>query len=144
MTMRDTLSLDQFTDLLDRHGVDFSCWPDPVLAAQARRQIVASREYREAYAAARDLDALLVRHFNVHDALIEAGTLGRVEAAVMRRIGERVPVTMRWLRNLAAGLVLAMLLGGGFAFVIESRTSVPRDVLVAESLVFGGGEVGLR
>jgi len=138
------LPLTAFAEKLDRHGSDFSRWPDPLLAVQARRLIVSSPEHRSAYEAARALDAMLSAH-SAAAARASFRTSESVAASVLEQIGDRSPVSQRWLRNLAAGLVVATLLGAGFALVIEAGTApAPGEILLAESLVFGTSEAELR
>ena len=98
-------------EALDRYGADLSAWPDPALAGEARRRVLADRAFRGSFEAAAALDAGLAALRDEIDAGVAAtGAVSRVEAAVLAAIPRQRDGGRRWAL-VAAAVVVAAALG---------------------------------
>lgn len=132
-------------EAIDRHGADFSRWPDPMLANQARAAVLADRELRAYRDAAVALERGLQAARGAFDAdILTSGAVGRVAAAVSRGMVPWRPIHIHWL-PVAAALVIAAGLGGIFDMTVVAPASQTRSATVnVDPLVFATAEDGLQ
>jgi hypothetical protein len=139
MTSADNTALrSSVLDGIDRHGGDFSRWPDQTLARQAKAAVLADRDLRAALDDARTLDRGLAEARAALDAEIFAsGSADRVLAATRAAIGPRPFGGWRWAAAVAV-IVCAAGLGSIADFRIGARgNEAPINVVVLDPLVFG-------
>jgi len=121
-------------DLVDRQGADFARWTDRDRATEARRAVLADRDFRAYHDGAVALErGLAAASREIDTDIATSDGLERVNAALAARLGGQ-PRRLRyaWLAVAASVLVVAGL-GGVFDLTVLSRPDV-RDAPEVASL----------
>jgi hypothetical protein len=127
-------------DLVDRQGADFARWTDRDRAAEARRAVLADRDFRDYHDGAVALERGLAAAAHEIDMDIAASAgLARVDAALAARLGGQ-PRRLRyaWLAA-AATVLIAAGLGGVFDLTVLSPSAArgAPEVASLDPLGFG-------
>jgi hypothetical protein len=113
--------------LLDLHGADLACWPDPAAAQEARTTALRDPSFRRKLDAAKRIDATFDRLSNAigndeatgsRFATVEATVLQQIEAQAERRRMFSAPV----LARLAASALIACAVGVGVEDWLPNQT----------------------
>lgn len=125
---------------LEACGADLRRWPEPEAAA-ARERLLRDRDFRQHFDEARRLDSLLHAERSDMDKRIAAsGAMARLRGI---RAPSRVFGLGRHWRRIAAGVLVAGLLGGTFDSLLTERAQTQVVVLV-DPLLYGPDETDLR
>lgn len=118
--------------LLATCGADLSRWPRH--AAAARKALLADPNFRDAFERERDLDLALDAWRAALDAEIaSSGAAGRVKAEAMRRAPANYLAGIPW-RRVAAGVLVAGMLGGALDLMLPDPAADQLDVAIADPL----------
>ena len=124
-------------EALDRFGTDFSTWPDPALAGEARRLALADRAFRARLDTAVAIDSGLQRLRDVLDAEIAAsGAASRVEGRVLAAVTPVVANGRRWAMVAAAAVAAAALGAIVDVTILAPFGSQSFEVVVLDPLFF--------
>jgi hypothetical protein len=139
MTSADKTALrSAIVEGFDRHGGDLGRWPDHALAQQAKAAVLADRDLRTAFDAARNLDRGLVAAREAVDReVVASGAADRVLTAAFAAIRPQPFGSWRWVAAVAV-IVCAAGLGSIADFRIGALDDeAPVNVVVLDPLVFG-------
>jgi len=117
---------------LAAYGADLSRWPRG--AAEARAALLADPEFRRAWEAERPLDRALAAERDALDAEItRSGAVARLGRLAARRSSAGFLVDIPW-RRVAAGVIVAGMLGSGLDLVLPGPVSDPIEVALLDPL----------
>jgi hypothetical protein len=118
---------------LATYGSDLSRWPDG--ANEARKTLLGDPEFRRAWAEERDLDRKLVTdRAEIDTEIALSGALDRIGRLSGRYASAGFIAGIPW-RRVAAGVILAGVLGGALDYlVVPQLTSEPIDLALIDPL----------
>jgi hypothetical protein len=124
-------------EALGTYGADFSRWPDAIMAAAARRAVLADPGLRAAFDAEKALDALLDEARATGDCEIAAsGALSRIRDKALSPLRADPLADLSW-RRIAAALVLSAMVGSSTNLLFaESDTSTEDTTLTIAALAW--------
>ncbi len=125
---------------LATYGSDLSRWPQH--AAEAREALLGEPEFRRAWERERDLDRKLAAERDALDAdILRSGAIARLGRLSSQRISAGFLADVPW-RRVAAGVILAGMLGGGLDLMLPAPVSDPLEMALVDPLA--GFDAGTR
>ncbi|MCX5497570.1 hypothetical protein OSH11_22925 [Kaistia dalseonensis] len=126
-------------EAIDCWGPDLSNWPDIALVRRAREALLANRSFRaHRDLAVADAQRLKATAAALDQRIADRGSLGRIEAGVLR-LAQPKPV--HWYRRIAAVaavMVVAAMLGSAVEFASAPGTNAPSvQIVQLDPLMFG-------
>jgi hypothetical protein len=124
---------DMLLDRLYTYGADLARWPD-VIAAEARKAMLADPAFRRAWEAERDVDrALLAEREAIDGDVSRSGAAARIRAHLVGRLVSNPMAGWSW-RSIAAAVLLAGMLGSVFDLVLPEPAAETPDVAMLDPL----------
>ncbi len=125
-------------DALDRHGAEIAAWPDPALAAEARRRLISDLAFRERHGEVVALEQRLSLLVGATERVVRnSGAQQRIAARVMAQTRPARRGQVRWA---AAAIGLAASLGSlAQMTVLGSGAASSLEIFVLEPLLIGAG-----
>jgi len=117
--------------LLSAYGSELSRWPE--LAAEAKAALLKNPEFRRAWESERSLDQKLAMHRDaLDDEMARSGGFARLRKNLVRRSAG--PISGLAWRRVAAGVLIAGMLGGALDLMLPERPAEPIDVALVDPL----------
>ena len=117
---------------LATHGSDLSRWPDD--AAEAREALLGQPKFRRAWEKERELDRALAADRHSLDAEISrSGAIARLGRLSARHTSAGLLADVPW-RRVAAGVILAGMLGGALDLMLPSPQPDPIEMALVDPL----------
>jgi hypothetical protein len=117
---------------LSAYGADLSRWPDG--ADEARAALLAEPDFRRAWERERDLDRnLAALRATLDDEIARSGAIGRLRQSSGRRVFPGFFSDIPW-RRVAAGVLLAGMLGGALGFALPQPAADRIEMALVDPL----------
>ncbi len=117
---------------LSTYGSDLSRWPRG--ADEARPALLAEPEFRRAWEKERELDRRLATlRGALDDEIARSGALGRLRQRTAGRVSAGFISDIPW-RRVAAGVLLAGMLGGAVGFALPPTSPDPIEMALVDPL----------
>lgn len=125
--------------LLSAYGSDLSRWPSG--ASEARAALLADPEFRRAWEAERAFERALVAERDLFDAeILRSGAVARLGRLTARGASAGLLADIPW-RRVAAGVILAGMLGSALALVVPGPTSEAVEVALFDPFAADGADM---
>ncbi len=130
--MSDTRLPNDLDRNLATYGSDLSRWPDR--SVEAKAALLGNPEFRRAFERERDFDRKLAEERDKLDGEIaRSGAVARLKHEALKWHSANFLAGMPW-RRVAAGVLLAGMLGGGLDLMLPEPIADPLDVSIVDPL----------